>query len=253
MLIAAIGMAGFLGCATRSGVKDKEKADLHMQIGTTWLTKGKYPLALKELLLAEQNDSTNPIIQNNLGLTYFVMKRYHLAIKHLKRALDLNSKYTEARNNLGRVHIETGDYQRALAELSVVAEDLTYPEPEMAQFNLGLAKFKMGEYSSAQSYFLNSLEMKRDFCAAHAYYGRCFFEQKAATKAAKALDRAVLICRKSRYDEPQYFSALSYLQLGQTEKAASRLRELMDAYPNSEYARKAEEVIEKIRGGKPKL
>ena len=52
---------------------------------------------------------------------------------------------------------------------------------------------------------------------------------------ADALDRAVSFCQKNLYDEPHYYSALTYFQLGQTAKAESRFEELLKLYPRGQY------------------
>ena len=76
-----------IGCASQK-VKDREtRAQLHMQMGTSHLQQGNYPLALKELLNAEELDPDNPHIQNNLALAYFVRNKLNKAEEHFRKAL----------------------------------------------------------------------------------------------------------------------------------------------------------------------
>jgi Tfp pilus assembly protein PilF len=234
-----------VGCATLS--ENKETAELHMKIGTGHISAGNYPQALAELIQAEKLDPSNPAIQNNLGLAYFLRERYDLAEKHIRMALDLKPDFSEARNNLGRTLIERGKYTEAIAEINKVIEDLTYPNPDKAYTNLGIAEFKLRNFDSAKRSFLKSIEIQRENCLAQSYYGRCLYELKDFRRSAEALDRAVGFCQRILFDEPHYYSALSYYQLGQVNKAEARLEELIKLYPDGRYGEKAKSMLETIR------
>ncbi len=228
-------------------VRDEETAKLHLQIGTSQLESGNYPQALSELLLAESLDPENAITQNNLGLTYFFRERSDLAEIHLRKALKLNSQYSDARNNLSRILIERGRYQEALKEAQIVHEDLTYPAPEKPLLNMGIAQFKLGQFQKAKATFQKTIEFQRDNCMAHSYYGRTLFELHDFVRAAESLDRAAGFCQRIQFDEPTYYSALSYFEIGQKQKAESRLEGLLKLYPQGKYADKAKSMLETIR------
>lgn len=232
----------FSSCATSS--KDRRRAELYLQSGTGYLMKGNYPSALRELLSAEQLDPKNPVIQNNLGLAYFVREKYELAEAHIRKAIDLEPTYTDARNNLGRVLIELARYDDAIANLTKALNDLTYPEPEKSWFNLGLAYFRRGNYSTARDKFAETIRLKREHCLGQTYYGRSLLELGELDRAADTLDNAVGLCQSEQPDEPQYFSGISYYKLGRTEKAVARMEEVMRLHPKGKYAKKAESMLQ---------
>jgi len=236
----------FIGC-TSWVARNKNEALLHLQIGTGALQGGQYPQALSELLTAEQLDGDNPLIQNNLGLAYYFRERPDLAETHLRRALALKPDYTDARNNLSRVLMDRGQYKEAYEQARLASEDLTYPSPEKPLLNMGLALFKIGNYKDAKARFLKSLGYQHDNCLSNNYYGRSLYELKDFTHAAEALDRAVSFCQKNLFDEPHYYSALTYFQLGQKAKAEVRFEELLKLYPNGQYRDKAKEMLDTIR------
>lgn len=223
--------------------KEKEEAELHLRIGTNYLNNGEYPSALNELLLAESLDSSNPYIQNNLALAYFVRDRFELAEIHLKKALKLNSQFTDARNNLSRVYIERGKYNEGIKEASMVLEDLTYPSPEKAYLNLGMAFFYKKEFSKSRDNLQKSIELQRDNCLAQTYWGRTYYEQTKYSEAANALDRAAGFCKVTQTDEAIYYSGLSWYLFGKKSEAENRLNELLKDYPNGKYRDKAKEML----------
>lgn len=238
--------AGFLSSCASSQNK-REEADLHLRIGTAMWQQGNYPGALRELLTAERLNPQNEVIQNNLGLAYFARERFDLAAEHIRKAVELKPEYTEARNNYGRTLIELGRYDEAITELNAVMKDLTYEAPAKGLINLGLAYFKKGEFRTAKAKLAEALKIDRENCLGQTLYGRSFLELAEFETAAKVLDNAVVICRAVKYEEPNYYSGLSYYKLGRTSSAIARMEEIIKLYPQSRYAKKAQSLLKLMR------
>lgn len=243
LLLLILGLVS--SCATNT--KEREQALLRLRIGTSYLEAGDHPAALRELLLAERLDPDNELIQNNLGLAYFFRERYDQAAHHLYRAISLKPSYTEARNNYARVLIEQTRYDQALQQLKRVLDDLTYPDPAKAWVNVGLAFFHKNEFKNAKEAFSSAVEINRNHCLGQTFYGRSLLELGELEAAAKALDNAVVVCRPSMFDEPHYFSGLTYYKLGKTSSAIARLEEVTKLYPQSRYAKKAESMLKLMK------
>jgi len=246
LLMSFIASMLFLTSCTSTD-KSREQAGFRLRIGTTYLSQGNYPEALRELLLAEQLDSKNEVIQNNLGLVYFFREHYEASLVHLKRALELKPTYSEARNNYGRVLIEVGDFNKAIQELKMVLTDLTYTEPAKAWVNLGIAYYRMNEFKNARDHFARGIQIDRNLCIAQDMYGRSLLELGDLTEAAEALDNAVVICKILKFDEPHYYSGLTYFKLGKTSFAVARMEEVIKLNPQGTYAKKAESMLKLMK------
>lgn len=233
--------------ACTSFEKQHDEADLHLRIGTSYLQQGNYPLALRELLAAEKLDPKNELIENNLGLVYFFRERYEDSARHLKRAIEIKPEFTEARNNYGRVLIEVARYDEAIQQLNKVLSDLTYTETSKAWVNYGLVYFRRGDFMTARDKFAQAIQNNRDNCVGHTYFGRSLLELGKLKEAAVALDNAVVVCRPMKYEEPNYFSGLTYYKLGRTSSAIARMEEVMKLYPQSAYAKKAESMLKLMK------
>jgi type IV pilus assembly protein PilF len=233
-------------CAT-STPQQKNEAELHLQIGSGFLSHGNYPAALRELQTAESLDPNSEVIENNLGLVYFVRQRNELAEQHLRQALKIKPNYTEALNNLARVHIEEGYYDEAIVELGRVLNDLTYDSAEKAWVNLGMAYFRKGQFDQAKLKLAEAIRLNRQNCLAHTLYGRSLLELRETLRAAEELDVAIGTCQASRYDEPHYFSGIAYYKLGNTDKAIARMEEVIKLYPSGDYAPKAQSMLKQMR------
>jgi len=235
-----------VGCAHWSS-KKKEQAGLFLQLGTSQFENGEYPSALKNLLQSESLDSTNQQTQNMLGMVYFMRQRYDLSEKHLLRALSLDSRFTEARNNIGRLYIELKNYPKADEELKKVLDDLTYNGVAKAQINWGLSKFYQKQYTEALQAFSQAIQQENDNCLAHTMLGRTYFENNNNESAVLALDKAIGFCQKALFDEPHYYSALSYYRLGDKPRSISRFKEVVKLYPNGKYNEKSRAMLDLIQ------
>lgn len=199
---------------------------------------------MSELLKAEQLDPKNPQILNNLGLVFYLRGRLKQAEEKFRAAIKYESRFSDAKNNLARVLMDEQRYAEAIKLLEEVEGDLTYGSPERTYSNLGMAYFEQGNFKRAESYLARSIEIRRQNCPTANYYGRTLLELKRMKESAEMLDQAVEYCRASKFEEPLYFSALSYFTLGQKEKSRARLEELLKEYPKSKFVAKAKGMLE---------
>lgn len=232
--------------ACSSGEKNREQSQLYLKIGTNHLVKGNATLALQTLLEAEKLNTADPVVHNNLGLVYFLKKDFEKAESHITQALRINPKYSDARNNLGRVYIELTRYDEAIKELTVVTQDLTYGTIEKAYINLGLAYMKKGNIDTALVQFKKGIDANNKFCPSHNYHGQALFNLQKFDEAAESFETALKLCNNN-YDEPHYYSGLSYYKTGQTEKAIARMEEVIRLYPDTEFATKAKSMLKIMR------
>lgn len=232
-----------VGCTMPSKAA-QERAELHMRIGTGFLAQGQYPQAIGELIKAEQLDPKNPAILNNLGLAYHVMGRLKVAEQKFRRAIQYGTRFSDAKNNLARNLIDQNRPDEALKWLRDVEGDLTYPNPEKTYANFGMAYFQKSSYKKAEEYLIRSLDIRKDSCTATTYYGRTLQQLNRLNQAVEVLDRAIEHCRASKFEEPIFFSAMSYFSLGDSEKSRARLEELIKDYPQSKYVAKAKGMLQ---------
>lgn len=229
-------------CST-SKEQNEKVAYSHFKLGVTLISQGKKEQGLEQLLLAKRNDPENPLILNHLGLAYFFMNEHEHAIVTLKEAIEKNPNYSEAQNNLGRVYIEIRDYKSAQYHLDKAASDLTYANKDKVWLNFGLSFFKQNQFEKSEPFFLKSITANRNNCLAYNYYGRSLVEREQYKKAAKALDQAIYHCQKKGFDEPHYYSAISFYRLGYTKRAIARLEEGKKKFPNGPNRQKIDEMI----------
>lgn len=242
LLPIAILLFSLGGCIS-GGSKKSEKAILHLDLGDSHMQAGRYPQALSSLLEAEKLDSSNFRIHHSLGLVYFARERYDLAERHFNKALSLNPKSTGTRNELANLYINRKRFKEAEALLKKSEADLTYPEPARTNYLLGSLFFETQRYPEALVQLERSIKYAKNDCFVLNYYGRTLFVLERYSDAARALDQAVGLCQQSSFDEPHYFSALTYYRLGEVEKSRARFEELTRFYPEGKYVERARSMI----------
>ena len=208
--------------------------------------RGNYPLALSNLLEAVRLNPNNPEAQNNLGLAYYVRKKYDEALTHISKAIELDPTYTDAKNNRGRLYTDMGQYDKALKDLLEAKNDLTYTKGGKILSNLGYAYFQKGDYKKAQRTLAEAARTNRD-CFSYNYYGRTLLNLKNYRLSSEVLDEAIRLCASIRFDEPHFFSGLSYYHLNQREEAESRFDEILKLYPDSQYAKQAKKMLQELQ------
>lgn len=223
--------------------EDEKVAYSHFTLGIKLLQQNRKNEALEQLLIAKKLDPNNALIRNHLGLAYYVLNEYEHAIVELEAATNKQENYSEAHNNLGRVYIDVKNFKAARNHLNRAALDLTYAKKDKVWLNLGLSYFFQNNYKKSESFFLKAISMNRKNCLAYNYFGRSQVEQGQFKKAAKALDQAVFHCRKRGFDEPHYYSAISFFRLGYKSKAIARLQEGRKKFPNGPNRQKIDEMI----------
>lgn len=237
----------FTGCAAKKKQKDQERAQYLLQIGNSYLSKGKNQLALRHFLEAQKLAPDSAVVCNNLGLTYFGLKKYDNAYAEFKKALKIQDNYTDARNNLGGVLIAVGNYPQAVDVLEKATTDLTYLSLDKVYNNLGLAHFRSRDFLKAKAAFKKALSFQDRNCQSNYYYGRAAYSMNGFKEAAESFDRTVKICKKSsEIDGAYFYSGLTRMKLEEKELAAGRFREVISLYPTSTYAKKAKQLLEML-------
>jgi tetratricopeptide (TPR) repeat protein len=123
----------------------------YVNLGKSYLERGDYELALRNLEIAELLDPVqNGEVLNNIGLTYFELKEYDLAIHYFLKSLSVNPGGIGTYNNLGLVYMAQNDNVKAKeffqAEL--------YNSDHLAAYNnLGLILMAEGLFDEAEKAF----------------------------------------------------------------------------------------------------
>jgi len=153
-----------LSCAGTSERKeaDQREGEIHMKLGSNYLSKGNVELALFELTKASRLIPKDPDVHFALGTVHLIREEPELAMEEFKTTIDLNKRHADAYNNLGYAYLKQGRWDEAIASCQKALEEVNYDTPERAMTIIGWAYYKKGEPARALEMLKRALNMKDD-------------------------------------------------------------------------------------------
>jgi type IV pilus assembly protein PilF len=242
-IVLGVVMVFAMSCAANRQVNKKQSEALR-NLGEVYLNQGDYTAALKEFLKAESFDPDDPFLHYDLGLTYKAKKELDLAVKHFKKAIKLKPDYSPAKNGLGTVYLDQKEWDKAVPYLKAAKNNLLYATPYIPLSNLGWAYYNKKEYTTAEKYYLDALDINPKFINALRGLGLTYMALGKVPEAIEILERAI-----KKY--PRF--ALFYLDLGRAytvlhddERARDAYQKVVELAPDNALSREAKKALSKI-------
>lgn len=245
LLVAVMALLiGLTSCGPTLSER-KAGADIHYRLGAVHLGEGNYTDALKELTKAVEMRPKDATYQNALGLAYFYKGISDKAVVHLKKAVELKPDFSEGHLNLSAVYITEKKWDLVESEARAALDNVFYRTPEMAHFNIGVARYNTGKYEEALASFKKALGANPAYALAYYNMGLVHEKLNRNHEAAAAYEKAVSIA-------PAYIDAYLKLgmvrvKLGDREGARSAFERIVETAPGSGAAGSAREYLELIK------
>jgi type IV pilus assembly protein PilF len=192
---ALLFAAALAGCSGMSAEQRKRSSEIHYDLGTSMLDQGDVQGALKEYMIAAQDDDELPQVHNALGLLYaFSVHNPQEAEEQFKKALDLDKDFSEARNNLGTLYLSRGRYEEAARQFELALVNPLYRERAIAESNLGFALYKSGQQQKGLQRIEAVLALSPKYCQGWRQLGTLRSERGEIDAASEAFRRYAAAC-----------------------------------------------------------
>jgi len=240
---------GMVSCATVpvNNTPNKEKARVHVDLGTAYLKSGQYSSALREFISAEKLNPRDPEIHYYLGISYYGIRFDDKAVTQFKKAIDLKSNYPEAHNYLGSIYLKAGLYDKAIKEFQMTISDEMYETPAIALNNMGWAYYKKGDYKTAIAKYNEALirgpHTNIPFLI-QKNIGIAYLADNQTSKAIHHLKESLQIA--PYIAETHYWLGMSYLKRKEYKKAVQELRVAVEINPESGFGQKAKKHLDSL-------
>jgi type IV pilus assembly protein PilF len=231
------------GCAT--GAKVKKDASYHYQMGVSYLQERNYTAALTELTESVRLTPDDPEVLFNLGLAYYYKNQYPAAEERFLRAVALRKEYSLARNYLGDTYLRMQRWDDAIAQFTIVSEDLFSTDQENAGMNLGLAYLGKGDTAKALSLLRPRVTANPRNPTAHLFLGRAYAADGKLKLAITEYREALRLVPD--YAEVQYYLGQASLKAGLPEEARAAFGEVVRLSPYSELGRLSREQLDGLK------
>ena len=169
--------------------KDSKHYDSLHFLGLTYAQLGDMDNAILYLLQAQEINSDDPALLNNLANAYKKSNQLEKAIQFYLKAIQLKPEYAQAHNNLATVYALQNNYQQALIHYgkAVNAE----PDFSAAHFNLGLLLLQNNQLVAAKTQFNNVISLNPEHAEAYFYLGILYLEENMLTDAERAFQKVL--------------------------------------------------------------
>jgi type IV pilus assembly protein PilF len=177
--IACIAFSLFLvaGCVSQSQVESKlpdrpapasarQRAQAHTQLGAAYFSQRKFPVALEEAKLAQQDDPTFAPAHNLRALIHMEMGEDEAARQAFEAGRALAPEDNDLLMNFGWFECLRGSPARGLELLERVKGDRMFATPEKAWLNSGLCQQRAGNVSAAELDLRRALTLQPGLVAA---------------------------------------------------------------------------------------
>jgi len=228
-------------CATDMETR-RRQASAFRDLGKIYIAQGKYTLALKELLKAEERNPDDYLLQNFLGLAYVGKDRYDEAIFHFRKAIELKPDFADAKNNLGSALLKKGEVDAAISVFKDVLANDIYLTPHLPLTNLGIAYLRKKDYTPVERHFLNALKLEPEYPYALKWFGATYLETGRAAEAVGVLE--TLVRAYPEMMEGHRDLARAYRGAGNPARARQSYQQAIQLAPD----RQAEEELRREAG-----
>lgn len=135
----------------------RTRAKLHTELGALYLQDGNMAVALEELKIAINADSSYAPAYGVRGLVRMYLREMPAAEADFKQALNLAENDPEINNNYGWFLCQNGREKDSIAYFLRAIKDPLYQTPERAYLNAGTCSRKFDDLVAAEDFFQKAL------------------------------------------------------------------------------------------------
>jgi type IV pilus assembly protein PilF len=251
--VALLALLALPGCAMSAADRYEaehriKQANSHYELGVDHLENGRYANGLRELLVAETLQPTNPRIHAALAEAYMRKGIVVEAEAHLIRALELDPKYHDVRLNLSGLYLMIDRYEDAAAQAQILVDDPTFPAVWRAYTNRAIAEMRLGNNVVAREQLDLAVEYNKNYWPALLSLG--ILEQKEGRLVEAISFFRLMIEQKpapGARAEANYRMAEIYVSLGKRKQAVDHLMAAVAQTPEGKWGKKSEEYLKILR------
>ena len=138
----------------------RNRARIHTELAAGYFELGNFGVALEEVRIAEQSDSSYPPIYNVAGLIYAALKDDRRAEEYFNRALRLSPADPDINNNYGMYLCQRGREVEGIKMLLTAVQNPLYLNPERSLVNAGVCARRRGDNAAAQEFFQRAITVR---------------------------------------------------------------------------------------------
>lgn len=226
----------------------RQQAEIFLNKGISFIERGQFNSAAKELLEAEKYYSGDHRIHYFLGIAYHGKGMRDMAVEEFKKAIFLKEDYSEAHNYLGTLYSGRELWDQAIEEFDQALANPIYDTPAKALYNAGWAYYAKKDYNTALTKYQEALQrepMTYLRPQIEKNIGLIYFDQNNIQEAIVHFKKSVEF-NASLYDA-QFLLGECYVKIKDTEKAKKAFQSVIKLSPQSSFGQKAKSYLQSLQ------
>ncbi len=244
-VVGLVALVNLSGCAGSKDMKENPSAEVHYNIGISYLKEPNPAMALKSFLEAERIAPSDAKIQDALGQAYMQKRAFLKAEEHFKRALELSKDDPLYMNNLAALYMESERYDEAIDYFDRAAHNLFFSHPENAFVGKGYAHYKKHNFLEAVTAYSKALEYNPRYALAHFRMGEAYYALDKASLAVASFTRAVELSPNSAV--AHYHRGVALVKMRQVTEARAAFRQVVKLDAEGQYGRQAADYLKILK------
>jgi type IV pilus assembly protein PilF len=227
------------------GESSRKEAVYHYQMGLSYLGEKNFTSALVELVEAEKLNPDDPEVLNSLGWAYYQKDKFVIAEQKFLKAISIKPDYSLARYNLGLTYMAMKEWDDALKQFKLVADDIFSPGQQAATVMMGKVYNEKGDHGKALDIFRSLVASNPGSPAARFNLARTYHAMGKTDLAIEEYKKSIMLGKDN--GDAYYYLGLIYLQNRNKEAAASAFKEVVRTAPDSEIGLLSREHLESLK------
>ncbi|MFZ9152056.1 MAG: type IV pilus biogenesis/stability protein PilW [Burkholderiales bacterium] len=212
----------------------RNRARIHTELAAGYYELGNLGVALEEVRIAEQADSSYAPIYNVAALVYAALKDDRRAEESFNRSLRLVPGDPDANNNYGMFLCQRKREAEGIKYLLTAVQNPLYQNPERSLVNAGVCARRRGDDASAQEFFLRAVALRPN--QAQALYQLADLAYVSANYAAAQGYLRRLAQAAQANAEVLWLAVRVERRMGNANGEASYAQQLRKNFPESKEA-----------------
>ncbi len=244
-IILLLIVTSILGCSTgntkakqKQIKRDREVAQLNVQLASGYIQRGNLEVAKDKLLKAIEYDDKYVPAYTTLAVLMVMLKEPQQAEEYYLQALEIDSRNPELRNNYGAFLCDIGKVEEAKEQLLIALNNQFYNTPEAAHANMGycMMQDENPDYKQAEKHLRTALRKNERMSSALLAMGELGIKTGKYLMARAYMQRYHSLVKPSA--ESLWVEIQAEYALGDREHFIKLSKKLLKYFPESDEAEK---------------
>lgn len=211
----------------------RAKAKAHTELGSMYFQDGNIGVALEELKIAIDSDSSYAPAYNVRGLVRTFLRELPEAEDDFRRALRLAPEDPEINNNYGWFLCQTGKERQSIVYFLNAIKNPLYSTPDRAYTNAGGCALRAGDFEGAERYLQQAIRLSRDGALPARVELASLNYRRGTLEEARRLITGVLQAMEPASPEALWLALRIDRKLGNRQSESAFAAQLRNQYPAS--------------------